>query len=312
MSSRTTSTRTRTSTSSSSPSTRTGPGPAWSSRACATGSRRRSRCRAVDGYLIGESFLDRFTYNGWAGAGYFHLQTSTDRAARQLDRPERRDRPLLCDAGGDAPFDAGPVKVVPYAKLLLADYTNDLDGDNRRPASGAAAASAPASRSRASTPTCRANCSTSTASTTRSWSAPTTSSPAPTSRTRDLPQLDRLNDDVTNQALHDLKPLEPRPLTRRRAGPRRKSPMFDPQVYAIRKLVDNRIDTLDNIDELQLDVRQRWQTKRGFPGDQHIVDWMTLDVSAHLLPGREPRQLRQAVRLPASTTTSGTSATARP
>ncbi len=48
--------------------------------------------------------------------------------------------------------------------------------------------------------------------------------------------------------------------------------------------MDNRIDTLDSIEELQFDVRQRWQTKRGFPGEQHIVDWMTLDVSGAFFP----------------------------
>ncbi len=62
------------------------------------------------------------------------------------------------------------------------------------------------------------------------------------------------------------------------------NPLFDPQLYAIRKLVDNQIDTLDNIDELNLDLRQRWQTKRGYPGDQHIVDWMTLDTSVTIFP----------------------------
>jgi hypothetical protein len=48
--------------------------------------------------------------------------------------------------------------------------------------------------------------------------------------------------------------------------------------------VDNRIDTLDDIEVLQLDLRQRLQTKRGYPGQQHIVDWMTLDLSASIFP----------------------------
>ena len=60
--------------------------------------------------------------------------------------------------------------------------------------------------------------------------------------------------------------------------------MFDPQVYAIRNLLDTSIDTLNQINELQLDIRQRLQTKRGFPGDQHIVDWMTLDLSGTFFP----------------------------
>ena len=38
------------------------------------------------------------------------------------------------------------------------------------------------------------------------------------------------------------------------------------------------------VHNLQMDVRQRWQTKRGYPGMQHIVDWMTLDLSASAFP----------------------------
>ena len=54
--------------------------------------------------------------------------------------------------------------------------------------------------------------------------------------------------------------------------------IFDPQLYAVRTLVQNQIDTEDNIDVLQLDFRQRWQTQRGLPGDQRVVDWMVLDL----------------------------------
>src|SRR5262249_29442107 len=35
---------------------------------------------------------------------------------------------------------------------------------------------------------------------------------------------------------------------------------------------------------VQLDLRQRLQTKRGYPGNEHIVDWMTLDVLATYFP----------------------------
>jgi hypothetical protein len=35
---------------------------------------------------------------------------------------------------------------------------------------------------------------------------------------------------------------------------------------------------------LQADVRQRWQTKRGYPGMEHVVDYLTLDVSASFFP----------------------------
>jgi hypothetical protein len=99
----------------------------------------------------------------------------------------------------------------------------------------------------------------------------------------ELPQLDRINDDATDQSRRDINPLQPvyNPAHGLFLAT---SPLFFPQTYAIRRLVDNRIDTLDDIEELQMDIRQRWQTKRGYPGMQHIVDWMTLDLSATYFP----------------------------
>jgi hypothetical protein len=60
--------------------------------------------------------------------------------------------------------------------------------------------------------------------------------------------------------------------------------VFDPQLYAIRRLVEDRIDTRDTIEVFQADVRQRWQTKRGYPGMEHVVDYVTLDLSASFFP----------------------------
>ena len=48
-------------------------------------------------------------------------------------------------------------------------------------------------------------------------------------------------------------------------------PFFSPRNYAGEKV-------------LQADVRQRWQTKRGYPGMEHVVDYLTLDVSASFFP----------------------------
>ena len=87
----------------------------------------------------------------------------------------------------------------------------------------------------------------------------------------------------TNSMLREFKPQQP--LYNPSAGlALATSPLFDPQSYAIRRLVMNRIDTLDDIEELQLDLRQRLQTKRGYPGAEHIVDWMTLDTSVSIFP----------------------------
>jgi hypothetical protein len=60
--------------------------------------------------------------------------------------------------------------------------------------------------------------------------------------------------------------------------------VFNPQLYAIRRVVENRLDTIDDMNVLQADVRQRFQTKRGYPGMEHTVDFLTLDVSASYFP----------------------------
>ena len=91
-----------------------------------------------------------------------------------------------------------------------------------------------------------------------------------------MPQLDRLNDDTTDQALRDIRPR--RPHVNPANATFLTSALFDPQFYALRRLVDNRLETLDRIDVLQLDLRQRLADERGMPGNQHVVDWMTLGI----------------------------------
>jgi hypothetical protein len=96
--------------------------------------------------------------------------------------------------------------------------------------------------------------------------------------------LDRLNDDAVDQAYRTIRPYEPQYLPGGPGNLLASSPLYDPQKLAIRRLVDNRVDTLDSIDVLQMDVRQRLQTKRGYPGLEHTVDVFTLDLSGSYFP----------------------------
>src|SRR5205814_730224 len=88
-----------------------------------------------------------------------------------------------------------------------------------------------------------------------------------------FPQLDRLNDDASDQALRDIRPVQTL-FNPTNAAFLTTSGLFNPQRYAIRRLVDSNVDTLDNIEVFQLGVNQRWQTERGMPGNQHVVDFM--------------------------------------
>ena len=99
-----------------------------------------------------------------------------------------------------------------------------------------------------------------------------------------FPQLDRLNDDAGDQEVRDVRPTYIAFMPPTKAEFVTTSPLFDPQMYAMRQLLDTNPDLLDNMQVLQLDLFQRWQTKRGYPGSEHIIDWMTLDVSASFFP----------------------------
>jgi hypothetical protein len=102
-------------------------------------------------------------------------------------------------------------------------------------------------------------------------------------RFTNLPQLDRLNDDTTDQALRDIRPWQ-MIFNPGFGAALATNPLFQPQTYAIRRLLNSAIDTRDTVEVLEMDLRQRWQTKRGLSGAQHIVDWMTLDLSASYFP----------------------------
>ena len=252
----------------------------------------------ADAYWLGASFLDRLTHNAWAGAGYADLETT-----------ERPPPPLLpttvpIDTGRlhlgqelAAPFGLGPLKVVPYSKLDLAYYSRDLTGDDRGRFWGGAGVRAGLPLSRlypgAASELLNVNGLYHKIVLGANYFASHTDVPF-----TQLPELDRLNDDATDQSVRDMTLRQVTDL-----GPvvgsalAAPDPRFNPQLYAIRRLVDTRVDTLGKIQVVQLDVRQRLQTKRGFPGMEHTVDWLTLDFSMSLFPDSVRDNFGEAVGL---------------
>jgi hypothetical protein len=237
----------------------------------------------ADGYLIGQSFFDRLTYNAHASVGYAHLEpthqpppptefTDMDTTTGRFDLSQELS----------LPFTLGPVRLVPYTVLDLTYYTEDLTGSERGRVyeGGGVRGSIPFTRIY---PDIQSDLLNLNALNHKIVLSANYFYAHSDTNFFQLPQLDRLNDDATDQALRDIKPYEPL-LNPGHGTFLATSPLYDPQIYAIRRLVDNRIDTLDSIDVLELDLRQRLQTHRGYPGQQHIVDWMTLDLSASYFP----------------------------
>ena len=63
---------------------------------------------------------------------------------------------------------------------------------------------------------------------------------------------------------------------------------FDDRLYALRTGLQSNVtgptEIADDLMIARLGVHQRWQTKRGLPGRQRIVDWVALDVDGVLYP----------------------------
>lgn len=249
----------------------------------------------VEGHLIGQSFFDMFTYHTWGSVAY---------ARSNIYRSPPTEYPLGIPVNSPPfepsvntgrldwmhqlalPLNAGPAKIVPYGVADLAYYTSDTinRADQGRLYGGLGVrGSIPFSRLYRDVESELFNVQglyhKNLFGMNYYYAASTTSHTL-------LPQLDRLNDDSTENAWRNITPWHPFfPQTAGADGlALRDSPIYNPRLYAIRRLVDSRPDTLDSVHVLQTDWRQRFQTKRGYPGQEHIVDWLTVDLSASIFP----------------------------
>ncbi len=77
---------------------------------------------------------------------------------------------------------------------------------------------------------------------------------------------------------------------------------FDERYYALRSGLQRWVtspstEVADDLTTMRLAARQRWQTKRGLPGQQRIVDWITLDLEGFVYPDAERDNFGQEVGL---------------
>jgi len=242
----------------------------------------------VDGYLLGQTFSigrfnDLLVYNAHASAGYARLLPTNDVPFAYLPTDVRTETGRF-DLWQDLslPFYLGPVKVAPYLAGDLTYYTQDVNGDNLGRALGGAGvrASMPLSRLYPDVHSELFNLNQMYHKIVLGANYYIAQS---STNFNNLPQLNRLNDDASDQALRDIRPVQP-VINPANAAFLTTSGLFNPQTYAIRRLVDTSPDTLDSINVLQLGIYQRLQTQRGFPGREHTVDWMTLNLQASVFP----------------------------
>ncbi|MSU78486.1 MAG: hypothetical protein EXS16_10375 [Gemmataceae bacterium] len=238
----------------------------------------------ADLHVIGQTFLDDWLVtNGHASVGYGRLRPTERVPFAYLPTDVRQDTVRL-DWMQDisVPFDLGAIRVAPYLKGDIAYYSQDVAGDSRGRLYGGGGArwSMPLSKvySDVSSELFNLNQIYHKVVFTGNYFNGYASSGV-----NNFPQMDRLNDDTTDQALRNFRPRVSA-FNPGNAPFLTTSALFNPQNYAIRRLIDNRVDTLDTIDVVQLGINQRWQTKRGFPGNEHVIDWMTFNVKMSVFP----------------------------
>jgi hypothetical protein len=250
----------------------------------------------VDAYWLGQDLFGRFTSNTQVSLGYGLLRPSNDPPVPLQGVPNPPGFPQAFDPTTTQnssarlaflqelalPLDFGPFKIVPYVKGALVEYTNDLEGNEtgRVWGGGGVRWSVPLSRLYPEADSELFNVRGLNHKITLGGNYFYARSNEPYNR---FAEFDRLNDDASEQMLRELTPFQPT-INPNAGFALATSPLYDPQTFAIRRLIDNRIDTLDDIQVIQLDMRQRLQTKRGYPGFEHIVDWMTLDTGISLFP----------------------------
>jgi hypothetical protein len=238
----------------------------------------------LDGAVVGQSFWDLLVYNARVNAAYAESRPAEVNPG-PVQPTDVYSNTARLNLGQEVslPFDLGPLKLAPYGTLDTTYYSSDINGNQvgRVVGGGGVRGSLPFSRLYEDAYSELFNVRGLYHKAVLGANYYYAKSNVPYTQ---LPMLDRLNDDAVDQAYRNIKPFEPTYLPGAAGLALANSPIFDPQMLAIRRLVNDRIDTLDSINVLQLDLRQRLQTKRGYPGLEHTVDVATLTLSASYFP----------------------------
>jgi len=189
----------------------------------------------------------------------------------------------------DLPFQAGAVKVVPYALGELAHWGNDLTQQPINRAYGQVGI-------RSSLPMWTADNSVES----RLWNLnglahkvvfEAEASYANSTQSIDqFPLYDQIDDDAINQYRRNIPYFDygvppgglPGALV---FGPDFK---YDPRTYAVRRGLASSVtgptEIANDLTAIRVGAHQRWQTKRGPVGNRRIIDWITFDIDGEFFP----------------------------
>ena len=240
-----------------------------------------------DHFWLGQSLLgERLTWNEHSNIGYLRQETATF----PLSPPDAASwTPLPWEVPVDGvraatrqelalPLSAGPVEVVPYVLGELAYWGEDLTGDEITRAYGQVGV-------RASMPIWRVDptvCST-------LWNLNGLAHKV--SFEGELLYADA-DQDLSAFPLYDPLDDDSQEHFRRRMVTDSFGGfmpyMYDSRSYALRygmqSWVTGPTEIADDMMQARFGIRQRWQTKRGLPGNERIIDWITFDVQAAIFP----------------------------
>ena len=240
----------------------------------------------AEGAWLGQSVFDLATYHAWGSAGY-----AEQRQVNVLPPPVLATETPPVQAGRFdlmqellVPIQAGPVKITPYGKIDTALYTEDRRGNQNGRFYGGLGTKAALPFSRlyedvSSDVFNLKGLNHKVTLTANYYSARSDS------RFNEFPLLDRIYDDATDQARRDFLPFE-RFFVKGQNGLNLQNvaPIYDPQRYLIRRQVDIHPESLDNLQVMRVGANQRFQTKRGYPGLEHTVDFFSSNFGISYFP----------------------------
>ena len=264
-----------------------------------------------DHYLLGQSLLfDWLTWHAHSQVGYAHLRTAVPPSPINPSQVAQfHYLPWEVESEGlraatrqelSLPLRIGPLKVVPYVLGDATYWGEDLSGQDAARVYGQAGV-------RAALPFWRVDPSVQSLL----WNLNGLAHKVVfdvdcfyANASRDLaalPLYDPLDDDAIEQVRRltaDGYPGDVIPLR------------FDERYYALRSGMQSWVtapsaEVADDLLRTRVGIRQRWQTKRGLPGRERIVDWIVFDVEGvvfpnsgeEFLPGGGSQDFREAFGL---------------